>query len=301
MKIWSLTFEKAEELRRKLGEKTTELNALQGTSPSELWLNDLDDVEAALNARDIDLEEAEVNERKAQKKNQKRRAKAAKTTTRGKKKDEWDSELESSDGNESDRIPIVHKINPRQQPIPKKKCVVGKPALSNSKSILKVSAAPAKLPSARSKDSDCDSEDDGLGRSLIERMKSKLHVSPQKVPARKRAVLKQKAKDKTNAALAFVSNGCDSLTSLNASKFVPASLTPAKPHVPKVNNEIASKGKKAKVKSFDDTESDELEFDSEKEIPSKSSTVVGLSRTGRTTKRVAYAYSDDEDESDSDF
>ncbi|EEC47151.1 predicted protein, partial [Phaeodactylum tricornutum CCAP 1055/1] len=42
MKIWSLTFEKAEELRRKLGEKTTELNALQGTSPSELWLNDLD-------------------------------------------------------------------------------------------------------------------------------------------------------------------------------------------------------------------------------------------------------------------
>ena len=48
MKIWSLTFEKAEKLRQELGEKAKELEELQGTEPSQIWLNDLDAIEAAL-------------------------------------------------------------------------------------------------------------------------------------------------------------------------------------------------------------------------------------------------------------
>jgi hypothetical protein len=51
MQIWSLTLEKAEELFAKLAEKTQEVAVLEETSPSQIWLNDLDAIEKALDAR----------------------------------------------------------------------------------------------------------------------------------------------------------------------------------------------------------------------------------------------------------
>jgi hypothetical protein len=51
MQIWSLTLERAEELRAKLAEKTQEVAELEETSPSQIWLNDLDVIEEALDAR----------------------------------------------------------------------------------------------------------------------------------------------------------------------------------------------------------------------------------------------------------
>jgi DNA topoisomerase-2 len=74
MKIWSLTYEKAEALRAEFAEKTAELNLLKGTSPSQIWLNDLDAIEAALDVRDSEMELAAADEKKAQLKSQKRRA-----------------------------------------------------------------------------------------------------------------------------------------------------------------------------------------------------------------------------------
>ena len=65
MKIWSLTYEKAEELRKQLRERTVELEKLQATPPSQIWLNDLDNIEIALDERDVEMEEAEENERPA--------------------------------------------------------------------------------------------------------------------------------------------------------------------------------------------------------------------------------------------
>lgn len=100
MKIWSLTFEKAEELRRQLADKTQELDVLAATEPSQLWLDDLDAIEEALDVRDQLLEEDKVKERRAQQTNKKRSKKiAAKKAAAGrkkksKKKDEWDSEME---------------------------------------------------------------------------------------------------------------------------------------------------------------------------------------------------------------
>ena len=105
MKIWSLTFEKAEALRAQLAEKTQAVADLEETAPSQIWLDDLDAIEEALLERDEDMKAAEADEVKAQNKNKKhqvKKAKKAAAAKRGKKKkDDWDSDLEgdSSDDN----------------------------------------------------------------------------------------------------------------------------------------------------------------------------------------------------------
>lgn len=52
MKIWSLSFERAEELCRQKAEKVEEVKSLEGTSPEQIWLNDLDAIEELLDERD---------------------------------------------------------------------------------------------------------------------------------------------------------------------------------------------------------------------------------------------------------
>ena len=102
MKIWSLTFERAEELRRQLAEKQDEVQTLENTQPETIWLNDLNVIEEALNERDVELDAEAKKEASAQSKARVRQGKKAtavakKTKKAAKKKDEWDSDLEDSD------------------------------------------------------------------------------------------------------------------------------------------------------------------------------------------------------------
>ena len=100
MKIWSLTYEKAEKLRAELEDKTQAVADLEATPPSTLWWNDLDAIEDALDERDDEIAAANAEERKAQTKNKKaQKKKAAKGKKKKKKADEWDSD-ESSDEDE---------------------------------------------------------------------------------------------------------------------------------------------------------------------------------------------------------
>jgi len=80
MKLWNLTYEKVEELRKQLAEKTEELEDLESTEPSQIWLNDLDAIELALDGRNREIEQAEEDEIKAQQKT------AARQATKAKKK-----------------------------------------------------------------------------------------------------------------------------------------------------------------------------------------------------------------------
>lgn len=74
MKIWSLTFERAEELRSQKGVKTKEVEALQGTSPETIWNKDLDAIEELLDERDKVLGlEAKKNKKKQTKKGRKKK------------------------------------------------------------------------------------------------------------------------------------------------------------------------------------------------------------------------------------
>lgn len=77
MKIWSLTYEKAEELRRQVEEKNQEVQILSDTSPSQIWSNDLDEIEVALDERDEELRkqrEEEVATMNGNKKMKKKKA-----------------------------------------------------------------------------------------------------------------------------------------------------------------------------------------------------------------------------------
>lgn len=98
MKIWSLTYEKAEALRVELAAKTQELEELIARTPNEIWLKDLEAIEAALDERDEALSELASEEKRTKAKSKKIQAKVVKKTqTKKKKKDEWDSDLESDD------------------------------------------------------------------------------------------------------------------------------------------------------------------------------------------------------------
>ena len=72
LKIWSLTKEKADKLRQELAEKTAQLEELEATEPSQIWLNDLDAIEIALDERDAAMAEAANREEKARSAAQKR-------------------------------------------------------------------------------------------------------------------------------------------------------------------------------------------------------------------------------------
>ena len=72
MKIWSLTHERAEELRRQLSEKAKEVEKLNETPPKNIWSNDLDVIEDALEERDEDIASELKKETKAQNKNKPR-------------------------------------------------------------------------------------------------------------------------------------------------------------------------------------------------------------------------------------
>jgi len=151
MKIWSLTYEKAEDLRRQLDERTKELQTLQATSPSRIWLNDLDSIDIALDARDEEYAAFEAGEKYTQNKSKKaqaKRAKAAKTAAKkkSKKKDEWDSDLESdSDGadgagsdSSGDEVEVVKKTAPARKPL-------GSDSSGNEVGVVK-KTAPARKP-----------------------------------------------------------------------------------------------------------------------------------------------------------
>jgi DNA topoisomerase-2 len=186
MKIWSLTYEKAEELRKQLAERTGELRTLEATEPSQIWLNDLDAIEIALDERDDDIKSAENAECKAQKKNQKRQQKKkAATSKRGKKKvDEWDSDLEDSDDDNSDisDMEVIKKKPVRRKPAASKRPAAKKPTTATAKPTAKKPTTVSKtatkpVPKVVEKAPEPESEDE-IEISLADRMRKKLMVSP---------------------------------------------------------------------------------------------------------------------------
>lgn len=93
IKIWSLTFERAEELRRQKADKEMEVEKLEGTSPEAIWSADLDAIDEALDERDVDIANQLKQEAQAATKNKARVAKkkvaaAKKKNAAKKKKDE---------------------------------------------------------------------------------------------------------------------------------------------------------------------------------------------------------------------
>ncbi len=122
MKIWSLTMEKVNELVQQRDGKKSELDALACKTPEDLWLEDLDALEHALDDFDQSFEDAKSQEAAAQQKAS-RNAANKKGGKKPKKASKYDSD--DSDGmdfdNESDYDSDVK---------PKKKAVKAAPIVS---------------------------------------------------------------------------------------------------------------------------------------------------------------------------
>lgn len=331
MKIWSLTFEKAEELRKQLEERTAELAILQATSPSQIWLSDLDNIEVALDERDIEMEAAEEGERLARSKNKKHqdKKKAEKKSAfakRGNKKiTEWESDLEDDSDDDdvinesSDEEVIAVKKNSARRPtgpihvLSKATAPKQKAAKANGASKI-ASTQPLK---AVEKDQDVV---DAVELSLAERM-AKL-LSPSKAQS---IVPSSNDGDAITTDLTFSdeenSRGTKrpsprSSDSDDESRFEVSAKAP-KPQAKRTKAAAtkkaaakktvppkipATKGRKKNVPEPQSDSEEEFDFDDEIIKVVKATPAPRAGRAARaTTKKVVYTLSSDEEGSDSDF
>jgi len=310
MKIWSLTFEKAEELRAQLAEKTATVAELEATAPSKLWLNDLDSIEVALDERDAEMASAAADEIKAQNKSKKAvQSKKKAAAKKGNKKTGWNSEEESDSGD--DFKALTKTKTPLMKPLHaglKNPMVQAKP-LSKPKPIVRQrEPAPTVMDKKEDNFFSDSSEDEDLSSSLADRMRKKLMVSP--------------APKKSRSDFGTASCGSnhevesdDELEMFDSKEFKPASVTPARKMVATVTKPVINKivGKKPvitkqakplvaapsrakktskvpiKKKNISKMDSDSEEF-SEPEVAPRA-------RSGRARKAIVYSLSG---ESDSD-
>jgi DNA topoisomerase-2 len=304
MKIWSLTYEKAEELRAQLAERTAELEELEGTEPCTIWLRDLDAIEEALDIRDSEIAEAELDEQKAQKKTAKYQAakqkKAAAAKKQGaRKKDEWISEEESDDEmdfcDSDDEVMVKPMATKRHKPAvkamakPPTKAPKSKPA-SYPKVVPKVSAKPSQNPPLL--ESDDENYNGDMEISLMDRLKKKNVATTTKV-----------------ASTFSSSFSLDSAKRPSPKGSVSAAppkraKTAAKPAA-KVKKQVA----KSKKENFIDSDSeDEFDFDvgsnmkaEEVAPPAASSRSRRAPRASAKKSYVDDSFMDSDDGSDSDF
>jgi DNA topoisomerase-2 len=299
MKIWTLTFEKVEALKAQLAERTAELDILEATEPTQLWLNDLDAVEAALDERDVELSALAADEQKALQKNRKIQAKANKNKAKGKgkaKKAMWEDESSSEESDQdSDSSMEVEVVKPKPR---------NKPAATKKAPPAKKTAAPAKKavaakPPPPAQDSDDEMDELDLGARL-----QKIEVTPSKLKAANQQ--KKRPSPKHDESEADESEEDDFL---DEAEIVVAALTPAKKKTVKVTqpvkrgrNKPAAKSKgvaKAPPKKKQvDSDDEDLEFHSDGSSPVKKP----IDRPARLGRGASKSYSfDDSEDSDSEF
>jgi DNA topoisomerase II len=319
MKIWSLTFEKANELRALLAGKTAAVAELEATEPSKLWLNDLDAIEAALDERDAEMAAAAEDEVKAQNKSRKAVMNKKKAAAKKTKKADWDNDESDSDENFEARTKAPGKKTAPKAYAPTKVTNVSKPSqpeapvlkpsgvVKQSLVQTKLVAAPKTKPVVRQREpvtkkavapkkkeddffSESESSDDDFGASLADRMKKKLMVSP--APKKSRSEVSSSIESKQDHG------SDDELEMFDSEAFKPASVTPARKKAPAAKKTVAKKPAALKLpkpaavpvakKTIMDSDSDAF---SEPEVAPRA-------RSGRARKTITYKLDDD---SGSDF
>jgi len=318
MKLWTLTMEKVNKLKGELKEKAAEVAILEATEPHQIWWNDLNAVEDALDERDEEIADAIAEEAAAQAiadKNQAKKNKKADKKKSKKKKKGWDSdnedeedEMDQWDDEDTMDMYVTSKSKKKKNSVkverpeaPAAAPVV--PETVEGVHLFSVAAIMEKRAIKEEKATKKLAKDEEL--SLSERMskmmktkkseKVKKETKPA-APSRKgsgRAATKKSAyvesdsenEDELQDEL-FDTIECDAdLSMMDMSSFDAASLTPAKgkkkPAVKKVPAKKASK----KVK-----EEDEEEFGSGDESEEEfNAPVAPRERGGRARKTVDYA------------
>jgi len=313
MKIWSLTKEKADKLRQELADKTEELANLEATEPSQLWLNDLDAVEQALDERDVVMKENAEIESKARNKAAANRGRGNKKATarkkapaKKKKTTDWDSDMEDgeSDGfsadDDSDVEMIVKKpvVKPVVKPTVKpafKPATKRKPAakLTAKKPVATIKKSADPVIAKKAVNIDSDDESDAEMEDLASRL-GKL-ASPSKAKAG--------IKRKESPVEELIDSDLEEDTASPPDKKKVTTEKKKKTTNKKANKKAAPSTKPKKATSI------EADFESEADSDSDSGddfpTPPPRAKSGRarkaTTKVPVYNLDDSEDDDGSDF
>lgn len=116
MKIWSLTLERVEALSNEKNSKRKELEMLMDKRPEDLWLNDLEELELALDMFDAAIEDGKRLEKVAQRRaNVNRKGQAKRKVKKANSSDDESSEEDSDDDSydEKPRTKKSDKKNPK--------------------------------------------------------------------------------------------------------------------------------------------------------------------------------------------
>eukprot|EP00977_Amphora_coffeiformis_P007253 scaffold1573_cov173-Amphora_coffeaeformis.AAC.10 len=311
MKIWSLTFEKAEALRAELAEKTQELEDLMNTSPNHIWLADLDAIEEALDQRDAEFSESAADELKAMKANKKKQAKTSKKAGK-KKKDEWefDDDEEEDDDDKMDLSSEDEVFVVKKQPAKRKPAAI--------KAAPKPAPKPVVVPKAMDVENEIviasDSEKDDVEvKGLADRLKKKLstsRISPQSLSGDSldsqlvhASVSPVKVSSAPKVAAAPKMTAAAKKKKTVAVKPATKTVTAKKPT--KVTKKAPAKKKATKKYDSEDESEDEFAFQSDSSASVRGgATAPAASRPQRgrvaTAKDKSYNF-DMSDDDDSDF
>jgi len=240
MKIWSLTFEKANKLRLELAERVKAVSDLEATSPTDLWDADLTQIEELMDDRDQYFVEAAEEEARSQDRATKRFVKKTgkKPVKRAGKKPAKKKTVISKDDIDEEFA---------QTKVPHKKKTIPTPtALIAKKPVVKKAAPVFHLD-----DSD---DDDDFGTGLMDRLKSNNKSIPASMSS-KSTDTSSKSKKCPSPRSRSDSDSSEDL-SIDIGTFEPAALTPA----PKKMRKSKAKSKIAvKHINLDDSDEDMVE------------------------------------------
>ncbi len=292
MKIWSLTFEKAEKLRKELAEKTKAVADLEATSPEQLWKNDLIALEEALDDRDDAYAAALEEEIKAQGKNKKHQGAKAKRKRQTKIK----TVKKSRDDDSDEEFQIGKKKSKSATTKPKAKSsnkeVIdldfhsGSTSSSTSASVSASASASASASSSTSSFDLDDKSDESLAAS-----KPKSTKSAGKKPTKAKQVSKASAKSKTPAIEIDSDSEDESMTLFDRMK----AKTSATKSSPPSSATSRTKGKKrASPKSSSDEDLDS--FDMSSYEPAALTPAPKKTKTSRKSKKKIIEVDDDDDD-----
>lgn len=298
LKIWSLTKEKADKLRLELAEKTKQLEELEATEPTQIWLKDLDAVEVALDDRDAAMEASVNKETKARKAANKRGGKKkapARKNAPTKKKVAKDYDSDDDEGfsdSDDDFEMVVQKPKPRKPPAAK--APVAKKAAAptaTTKVVKKPVVAKKAAPLPKDEDSDSDSD---LEVGLLDRIKTGLLVSPRG---------EKRKESPVNSVKNLTSDSeSEDEAPVKKAKKVPAKKAATKKPAAKKPAAKKPAAKKALVLLDDSDDEVEGDFDAEDSDSDESSppTPPPRARSGRAGTKKAITYDIDSD-SDEEF
>ena len=327
MKIWSLTFEKAEKLRLELAEKSRAVSQLEATPPSALWETDLDAIEEALDDRDQYYAKAAAKELAAQGKSTQKRGKKKAAP---KKKRPVKKASRQSDDNE-DVVMETKKPPAKKRPV--KKASFDEDSDDDVLDVvMETKKPPAKKRPVKNASFDEDSDDDVfvVKKKPVAKKKTTAKVpkksNVKKAPVKKKvasvaaielddssdsepesmsmslmARMKKKdgkseaaEKSRKRASPRASDSDSEELDSFDTTNFEPAALTPA----PK---KLKATKSKLNVKPLSlDSDSDDESFDSN----TKATKPIGKARPGKKVaknKTVEQDYNDFSDEDEEEF